>query len=718
MSVNEQSSNVDEVKLESGETLREYLQRFGQQALSKMFSSLSTNNNDELQIAPTNFLQLQHPLRAEQQSCKVFFIDNDDETEIKIVRDEKYINQLKNDVTTSGILNEASEKNPRGSINEAALVELIKNASKETCPAERAIRAAQVANSYRPDFTAFQNAGEMFLQQVVYSPIADLFCAFSTYYCADKKVMCAHGVYCYENNKKVQRSVSCLPDAALQLTSSFYVIAMMELKCIGSGNPYRQDFFRCKLMTAMSLLAIAEYLVDEGKKDRDELDIAIPFIQGSFQGVELYVMRLQGRGCPKIHVISTCEFFDRDVPKHTSEKLNLLSQLAVLLARIVEVTIDHQADMEGYFCNGFDYSSTAIPRNAIGDTASANKRSSTTQVSSQNKASKGDTPSARTGKSASAEKSPSDNENAAKVAASRSGQIQELVYPFFRIRELDLGYNDKTDWRREADFNFFQQESPYFFRGVDKGQQSSSEDNAVFCKVWREGDSHTSREAVEEEIHFYRRANANNVPSPLVIDRLTALDVECMTHPDSATTSTYHVLVTQYHRNDAVDENDFLVFALSFVQAVLKLHSIGILHCDIKPGNILWDSMQKRVLLIDFEHAQEEVNSRWYTATRLYEAPEIASEKPHTRKSDTYCVGKTLESVIEKFKNPVSPKLAALVTSLIMESDSERMSLVEAERQLRDGDDDIRSPPCNDRSSCLPTKRSRETVYPLALKLL
>jgi serine/threonine protein kinase len=46
-------------------------------------------------------------------------------------------------------------------------------------------------------------------------------------------------------------------------------------------------------------------------------------------------------------------------------------------------------------------------------------------------------------------------------------------------------------------------------------------------------------------------------------------------------------LVTTMHREDTVEMNDLPIFGLSFVRAVLKLHLIGILHCDVKPGNVL-----------------------------------------------------------------------------------------------------------------------------------
>ena len=169
-------------------------------------------------------------------------------------------------------------------------------------------------------------------------------------------------------------------------------------------------------------------------------------------------------------------------------------------------------------------------------------------------------------------------------------------------------------------------------------------------------------------------------------------------------------MVTQYYHNDAVEESDILVFALSLVRAVQKLHSIGILHCDIKPSNILWDATLKIVRLIDFEHAQDEANARWYTSTTKYEAPEITLEKPHTRKSDAYSIGKTLESMIEALKKPMARDIAAVLTSLLITSDTKRMTLEEAEQQLEKislgTKRNVLTGPAG--SNCLSTKRNWE----------
>ena len=658
------------------EVIRNAIKRHGKEAFIAIIENIAANS-DELQ-KPEIAMKLQHPLRADPDAMKVFFIATDgNETEIEEEVDIYYRAKLEEDVHEKSLLTESRDENgiSRLIVNEKELHDLVNGATKHTCPLNRATRAALAANTIQPDISLFKEAGEMFLQQVVYSPIAELFCAFSTSYCADKKVTCAHAVCCHETEKKnVQYSVSCSPDAALRLVTEFYLIAIMEIKSDGFGKLYERDFYRCKLMTAMSVMAIADYLVTNCNIVRDEIDIAIPFIRGNFERAELYVTRLHGSGGPKIHLISATNFWDSPVD---SGKLDLFTKLAVILSRIVKATIAHKAGMAVYFGNNHNSNANAIKRNAIKDSSSKSKSTSRNADTESSKRS-------ASGKrrSTNTMQSPADNENAAKIAASRFGLIYGLVYPFPRIHELIMFDDDKIQSQREANFIFFQQESPFYFIGISLNKTQNSQGDAVFCKVWRKGDRHTTCKNVKEEIQFYKTVNANNVPSPSVVDTLTALDVPCITDPNKDKSSFYHVLVTQYHPNDAIDENDILVFVLSFIRAVQKLHSIGIIHCDIKPSNILWDATQKMVRLIDFEHAQDEENARWYTTTRKYEAPEISLGKPHTRKSDAYSVGKTLDSMINELNKPVARDIAAVVESLLIESDSLRMTLVQAEQHL------------------------------------
>jgi hypothetical protein len=138
----------------------------------------------------------------------------------------------------------------------------------------------------------------------------------------------------------------------------------MELKCDGSGDPYKRDFYRCTLMTAMSLMAIADYLEKKCGVKRPDIDIAIPFVRGNYQDAALYVMRQQGSNRPKIHFIVATVFWDASI---NSGKLDLLSKLAVILARIVELTIYHKVGMAEYFRNKYNSNADAMKRNAITD---------------------------------------------------------------------------------------------------------------------------------------------------------------------------------------------------------------------------------------------------------------------------------------------------------------------------------------------------------------
>ena len=140
---------------------------------------------------------------------------------------------------------------------------------------------------------------------------------------------------------------------------------------------------------------------------------------------------------------------------------------------------------------------------------------------------------------------------------------------------------------------------------------------------------------------MHRLANLHGIPSTRIVEELTEMDIESPSKSvgRGSNGSKYHVLVTEHHRNDYVANEDFLEFSLLLVQAVLKLHSIGVLHCDIKWSNFLWNSVLKEVKLLDFGLAQKEENAQSYHATREFEAPEIRENHPHSRMSDAFSVG-------------------------------------------------------------------------------
>jgi serine/threonine protein kinase len=183
---------------------------------------------------------------------------------------------------------------------------------------------------------------------------------------------------------------------------------------------------------------------------------------------------------------------------------------------------------------------------------------------------------------------------------------------------------------------------------------------------------------------LFKTAHSSGVPSPVVIEGLTAMNVNYIREGTMQSVK-YHILVTSYERKDPIVQDDLLRFALSLVQAVRKLHACGILHCDIKPGNVLWDATQGVARLIDFGYAQYESTARAYDATEKYQAPEISQGEPHTRKSDAFGVGKTIEKALESASRAGKhnfPVLSKLVDLLLVKDASIRISLGEAETRL------------------------------------
>lgn len=88
---------------------------------------------------------------------------------------------------------------------------------------------------------------------------------------------------------------------------------------------------------------------------------------------------------------------------------------------------------------------------------------------------------------------------------------------------------------------------------------------------------------------------------------------------------------------------------MSLISAVKDLHEkASLLHCDIKPDNVLWDGTNTCIRLIDFGHSQSEMGAKFYPATEKFEAPEIINRQPHSHKTDAYSVGATILFVLEE----------------------------------------------------------------------
>lgn len=82
------------------------------------------------------------------------------------------------------------------------------------------------------------------------------------------------------------------------------------------------------------------------------------------------------------------------------------------------------------------------------------------------------------------------------------------------------------------------------------------------------------------------------------------------------------------------------------IKALKCLHSMKIIHNDIKPENIFWDDAGQTVLLGDYGSiGRDGIRPKSYTPS--YAAPEIMLNAPGSRQSDWFSVGMTLAALMD-----------------------------------------------------------------------
>jgi len=524
----------------------------------------------------------------------------------------------------------------------------------------------QSANLATPDFG--ETFGEMLLQQSVYVPISQLLNAFShaiahckhrSKYKADQHVHCfplVEGKNINKNYESVFYRVEFKPDAAVTFDENYFVLAMMEIKIAGVSI---DDVDSAKCVVATSLSALALHNAAQDSKETLSYPIYFPFVIGRGELVTLYVTRLDEKGKLGVYRVSSSLMTDQ------RGKIMMVAALAVLLSWCSKAFAS--LPLEYWTTQCAEFSAEAKDHDNLGS-ASSKKRdnddSSSLPKSSQNK---------KQQRQQTGGPKALDTEELALSVASHSGKVQNLQYPWRRFGVLNLG--SSTPCKPAC-----QVKSPFYFKGETSGTGTD-----VFCKVWRVGDSHTDRESIVEEIKYLKMANKNGVPSPKVMDEFTALDVVHYHERE-----TFHVLVTQLLPQDKVQKDDVHDFAVSLIRSVQELHKAGMLHCDIKPANVSWDSKTRRVSLLDFGHAQLIEGATSYKGTRGFTAPEVINLHPHDQASDTYSVGKTLDKIIEdcylsEQHNDNFAVLISVVKGLTLECPNLRMALKEAEEKLAEG---------------------------------
>src|SRR5215469_9643134 len=108
-------------------------------------------------------------------------------------------------------------------------------------------------------------------------------------------------------------------------------------------------------------------------------------------------------------------------------------------------------------------------------------------------------------------------------------------------------------------------------------------------------------------------------------------------------------LDTMIEKLRLVDELDVLRVGIDIASALSEAAKHGMLHCDIKPGNILFNA-DHQPKLVDFglaRKADAEIETAEFTrGTPYYVAPEKIKREPETFLSDMYSLGATLYHAI------------------------------------------------------------------------
>jgi Protein kinase domain len=505
-------------------------------------------------------------------------------------------------------------------IKESELVRLVKNLGGDEMCARH---VSLISNAKRPKLRTPKLSPEMAYQQLIFPPITCLFYSFDPdLYAADS--MACTGFFTYKDQEgSPVRLMAIKPDAAVKISKKHLVLAMLELKKKG---PHKGDMQKCVLMSSISALA----LLREGGLS----NVTIPIVVNDCELAHLYSISVDtDNECPEIKLILSANMSDEN------ETAEMVAYLAVMIVKLMQGLKESSNGMR--FRRRLDMvpGPSSTPRSNRSHPPSSGRSRSLSGLSE---------PSVKKPREDRAELGAAAAEVA--LVASCEGDVEAL--------------------RR---FHCRSRGSPFYFVGVLANARVP-----VFIKVWRGGDKRTNRRHVETEARLLKAAHQRGVPCPLVVDRWTVMDVD-------GERDKYHRLVMHKLPDDAVDRQDVHPFAVSLIVAVRKLHNdAGILHCDIKPNNILWSSSTKAVSLVDFGHAQEERNAESYNGTVGFTAPEVTREgKPHSRLTDAYSVGMTLlyvcECVLTSSEHSPVREVAAQLSS---EDALTRITLEDALRQV------------------------------------
>ena len=131
---------------------------------------------------------------------------------------------------------------------------------------------------------------------------------------------------------------------------------------------------------------------------------------------------------------------------------------------------------------------------------------------------------------------------------------------------------------------------------------------------------------------------------------------------------------------------------LDIAKSINYLHKHDLVHRDIKPENMMYTNKSNGKIsakLIDLGqlHNINNESENTFQGTESYIAPEIQASKIHTKASDMYAFGLTIQRVIEPLKNsstsPVLNQMENLAQRLISEDLEMRPTAEETYKELK-----------------------------------
>jgi len=417
--------------------------------------------------------------------------------------------------------------------------------------------------------------------------------------------------------------LNAFPDAAL-LWKPNLPIFLVELK---AGDPSKEDMMKCVVYAVFTVLVLAKCGVS---------DVPIPFFTTGGYNVRLYVVTYgQGSAAPRVREIMP--------PSGTSYSMTDRRQRLDLAVKVFALLGHAMKRLEDLTLN------VAFKRklpNVINDPSQQTGKS---PPSGKSPPTPKETSSAKR-KSAEGNKGPSKRGaslSEAMGAASLEGRITSLrnTVPVDAIAE-------SSEHRARH----------HYFRGVD-----STDGTDVFVKVKAVFDHAAGGDDETEMQQLAQEGTVGRCRIPRVVHHIL--------------TSNVHVIVMEFVKDYAVDRGSVRAFAASLIRAVMALHDCGILHCDLKPDNAMWDG--ESVAIIDFGHAQLIDGAQSYRGTPGFTAPEVTvDEEPHSTASDAFSVGKTLEEAVAETGAHDDKHLAAIIAGLTKADVAERLTLSDALEKL------------------------------------